>query len=294
MTPFSDPPRILVVTPEVAFIPGGMRKIGSDKNALKRDFADYLADLICALFQRGVDIHVVQPDYRKIYTNFLRVKLNLTKSELPERRIHLTEDRTFFYANPIDANDEWENIKISLAFQREIINQIVPRLQPDLIHCYHWMTGLIPAMVKELDIPCLFTIHNIHSAKSSLAYIEDMGIDAATFWQNLFFERFPTNYEETREANPIYFLLSGLLAARFVNADNPTLPMDMVEDQSAFFKKSLSYALDNKWQAGCAATFNHAVNAQQYINLYQKILKRPIIKIKSRTFQPYGDSVAKL
>jgi starch synthase/alpha-amylase len=290
MASFSSQPRILIVSPEVTLLPGGMKKITDDPNDLKKDFTDYLADLICALFNQGVDVHVAQPDYRRIFSNLLQNKQNLAKSGLPDRRVHLAEDRAFFYANPIDSNAEWENIKISIAFQREVINQVLPRLQPDLIHCYHWMTGLIPAMTKELGIPCIFTVHNIHSAKSSLSYIEDMGIDTATFLKNIYYEQFPTNYEETREANPAYFLLSGVFAAHFVNADSPTLPMDMAEDQSFFFKNSLGQALANKWKAGYATNFNHSVNAQQYIGLYERILQRPIINIKSGASEFHGES----
>jgi starch synthase/alpha-amylase len=280
-----------VVTPEVAFIPGGMRKIDGDINALKKDFTDYWADLICALFNQGVDVHVAQPDYRRILSNLLQNKQNINCSGLPDARVHFAEDRVFFYSNPIDSNYEWENIKISIVFQREVINQIIPLVQPDLIHCYHWMTGLIPAVAKELSIPCLFTVNNTHSAKSSLSYIEDLGIDAAEFWKNLYYEQFPTNYEETRETNPAYFLLSGVFAARFVNTDSPTLPLDMAEDRGTLFKESLSQALTHKWRAGCAATFNHSVNAQQYIDLYERILKRPITNIKNGTFRFHGDSV---
>ncbi len=291
MTAFSSQPRILIVTPEAAFIPGGMRKITDVINSLKKGFTDYLTDLICALFNQGVDVHVVQPDFRRIFANLKRNKENITASGLPEGRLHLVKDRGFFYSNPIDSNPEWENIKIALAFQREVINQIVPRVQPDLIHCHHWMTGLIPAMAKELDIPCLFTVHNIHSARTSLSYIEDMGIDAAKFWENLFYEQFPTNYEETRDANPAYFLLSAVFAADFVNADSPASPMDLAEEQGVFFKKSLGQALTNKCRAGCAASFNHSVNARQYIGLYEKILQRPVTNIRSGAFRFYGGSV---
>ena len=72
-----------------------------------------------------------------------------------------------------------ENIKIALAFQREIINNILPHVRPDLIHCNDWMTGLIPAAARQMGIPCLFTIHNIHTVETLLDYIEDRGIDAA-------------------------------------------------------------------------------------------------------------------
>lgn len=209
--------RILFVTTEVAFIPGGMRKITDNINPERKSFTDCLGNLICALFEQGVDVHVAQPDYRKIFVILSQNKQNITNSRIPSERVHLAKDRVFYYSNPIDSNHEWENIKISLAFQREVINQIVPRVQPDLIHCFHWMTGLIPAMAKELDIPCLFTVHNLYSVKSFLSDFEDIGIDSASFWQHLFYDRYPINYGETRETNPADFLLSGIFAAQFVD-----------------------------------------------------------------------------
>lgn len=112
-------------------------------------------------------------------------------------------------------------MRVSLAFQREVINTIVPRVQPNLIHCNDWMTGLIPAMARRIGIPCLFTIHNVYNVKTVLSSIEDRGIDLALFWQNLFFERQPENYEKTRNSNPVDFLVSGIFAAHFVNTTHP-------------------------------------------------------------------------
>ena len=80
-------------------------------------------------------------------------------------------DRAFFYLNRVYSDYGGENTKLSLAFQREVINNIIPRVQPDLIHCNDWMTGLIPALSREEGIPCLFTIHNIHTVKTFLTSI---------------------------------------------------------------------------------------------------------------------------
>ena len=68
-------------------------------------------------------------------------------------------------------------LKCPLAFQREVINNIIPRVEPDIIHCNDWMTGLIPAMARQYEIPCLFSIHNIHTMTSTMAEIEDRGIE---------------------------------------------------------------------------------------------------------------------
>ena len=97
-------------------------------------------------------------------------------------------------------------MKIALAFQREVINNVVPRVRPDLIHGNGYMTGQIPTMARQACITCLFTIHNIYSMKSLLAHIEESGIDSSYFWQHYYYERMGYDYEGTRETNPVGIL----------------------------------------------------------------------------------------
>ena len=107
-------------------------------------------------------------------------------------------------------NRDGENVKISIALQREIIHHLIPMIEPDLIHCHDWMTGLIPAAARCMGIPCLFTVYDIRTKQIPLWRIEDMGIDTASFWESLFYHRMPNYYEETREVNPVDLLLSGI------------------------------------------------------------------------------------
>jgi starch synthase/alpha-amylase len=181
----SAQPRILFVIPEVSFIPGGKKCRHNFVGVRTEGSGDYLAEIISDLIHLGIDVHVAQPDYRRIFAILVRDEQISTGVELSNDRVHLAEDRTLFYSKPINSNPQWENIKISLAFQREVINQIIPRVQPDLVHCYDWMTGLIPAAARIFKPPCLFTAQKFGTAGSSLSYIEDRGIDAAVFWQHL-------------------------------------------------------------------------------------------------------------
>ena len=256
MTGPSTNPRVLIVTPEVTYLPDGMGQNSNGLNAKAGGLADVSAALINALYNQGADVHVALPDYRSIFNGHLsshvRRELSAIRKSVPDERIHLAQDRAFFYRNYIYSGCEFENIKVSLAFQREVINNIVPRVQPDLIHCNDWTTGLIPAMARQLDIPCLFTIHNIHTVKSLLSEIEDSGIDGASFWHNLFFEHFPSNYENTRDSIPIDFLTSGVFAAHFVNTVSPQFLKEMVEGRHGFVKYSMQRELSNKSKAGCA------------------------------------------
>jgi starch synthase len=250
-------PRILIVTPEVTYLPEGMGNLANSFSAKAGGLADVSAALISALFEQGADVHVALPDYRAIfYARFARLikkELNTIRHRMPEERIHLAEDRAFFYLRRIYSNYGSENTTMALAFQREVINNIIPQVRPDLIHCNDWMTGLIPPMARQLGIPCLFTVHNIFTVKSYMSSIEDRGIDAASFWKNLFFENMPANYEEARETNPVDFLASGIFAAHFVNTVSPTFLKEVVEDRHAFVGEHLRQELASKLETGCAA-----------------------------------------
>jgi starch synthase len=261
MTTSSKTPRILIVTPEVTYLPDGMGNIANLLSAKAGGLADVSAALISALFEQGADVHVALPDYRSIFSrgvpasppSIITRELISIRSRMPDERLHLAEDRAFFYMDYIYSDYGKENIKIALAFQREVINNIVPHVQPDLIHCNDWMTGLVPAMARQLGIPCLFTLHNIHTVKCPMSHIEYEGIDAASFWQHLFFEYPPSFYEEIRESDPVDFLASGIFAAHFVNTVSPTFLREIVENRHDFVERPIQQELANKWNAECAA-----------------------------------------
>ncbi len=248
-------PRVLVITPEVTYLPHRMGNFSQYLTAKAGGLADVSAALISALFEQGADVHVALPDYRAIFHGrlapFLEREHLTIRSVMPDDRVHLAEDRAFFYLNRVYSVYGGENTKMSLAFQREVINNIVPRVRPDLIHCNDWMTGLIPAMARQMEIPCLFTIHNIHTVKATLAHIEDRGIDAAYFWQHLYYERFSESYEEAWESNPVDFLTSGVFAAHFVNTVSPHFLEEIVQGRHDFVPWQLRQQLTNKYYAGC-------------------------------------------
>jgi len=257
MAPKQKNPRVLIVTPEVTYLPDRMGNLANFLTAKAGGLADVSAALISALFNQGVDVHVALPDYRAIFKDrlapYLRKEQRTLRQVMPDDRIHLAEDRAFFYLNHVYSNYGVENTRISLAFQREVINNIVPRVRPDLIHCNDWMTGLIPAMAREMGIPCLFTIHNIHTVKTSLSHIEDRGIDAAYFWHHLYFSDFATAYEAVRETNPVDFLVSGVFAAHFVNTVSRHFLDEIVQGRHSFMEDNLRQQLTNKAHAECAA-----------------------------------------
>jgi len=273
MSKYATQPRILFVTPKVAFIPewGGRRTNFIHANV--GGFDEFPAELIGNLFDLGVDVHVAQPDFRQLFAMSFRKQKAGVSIKLPCDRVHLAEDRALFHSKSINSNSEWENIRISLAFQREVLHQIIPRVQPDIIHCHGWMTGLIPAAARKFEIPSLFTVHQFSTARSLLSYVEDQGIDAAAFWQSLFYHRYPVNYEETRKTNPADFLLSGVFSANFVMTIRSAFMANRSQDQSRLANFPIWKVLANKIEDGCAAVYQHRIKTQQYIEIYEKMLQ---------------------
>jgi starch synthase len=255
-------PRILIVTPEIAYLPHGLDNVADYISAKASGLADVSAAMIKALFEEGADVHVSIPDYRTVFKGslpaLLRHDLDMFKKWLPDERLHLAEDGVFFHLSGIYSNYRYENRRRALAFQREVINNIMPYVQPDLIHCYNWMTGLIPAIARQRGIPCLFTFHNLQTDKCPLSRIEDRGIDAAEFWQHLYFERMPCNYEETRESNPVDFLASGIFAAHFVNTGSSGFLKEIAGGRYGFLPEHMQQQLANKIGAGCAVAIPDA------------------------------------
>lgn len=246
--------RILVVTPEITYLPAGMGNLAQRMSAKAGGMADVSASLVHALYEQGADVHVALPNYRKMFDIDVKMLFDRTikrvEEALPEQRIHLAEDRIFYHKSEV--YDSSINIHTALAFQREVINNIIPNVAPDLIHCNDWMTGLIPAAAKRLGIPSLFTVHNIHSEKVTMAEIEDKGIDAADFWQHIYFSDRPENYEHARETIPVDLLATGIFASDHVNSVSTTFLYEVVEGAHAFVPASIRTELANKLYAGCA------------------------------------------
>jgi len=250
-------PRILVVTPEITYLPQGMGNLAEAMKAKAGGLADVSASLVAALFSLGADVHVALPHYRLMFNSqigkVIDEKLMMYKNKLPGSRIHLAEDRIFYYRSEVYSNYQGGAPKISLAFQREVINNIIFSVQPDLIHCNDWMTGLIPAMARKLDIRCLMTLHNIHTRLMMLSEIEESGIDAAEFWQYLYYKRPPYRYEESREDNPVDYLASGIFASHFINTVSPKFLTEIVEGIHDFVPDTIRSEVSAKFHAGCAS-----------------------------------------
>jgi ADP-glucose type glycogen/starch synthase len=249
-------PRILMVTPEITYLPGGMGNMANSMRAKAGGMADVSASLVSALFDLGADVHVALPHYRRMFNidvgKLISKELLKYKKKLPRARIHLAEDRTFYYRDNVYNGYAPDDSKFALVFQREVINNIIPRVAPDLIHCNDWMTGLIPAMARRMGIPCLFTLHNIHTFEITLDRIEDSGIDAAEFWPHLFYKWPVGNYEEVRNSNPVDLLASGVFSAHYINTVSPTFLNEIVDGYHSI-PENIRHEVSQKQLSGCAS-----------------------------------------
>ncbi len=250
-------PRILIVTPEITYLPSGMGNMANQLKAKAGGLADVSASLVSALYELGADVHVALPHYRQMFHidigKLINDELRIYKEKLPDTQIHLAEDRIFYYRDTVYSNYQPDTSKLALAFQREVINNIIPRVSPDLIHCNDWMTGLIPAMARRRNIPCLFTVHNIHTQKYTLETIEDRGIDSAEFWKYLYYQKTPHSYQESRSSNPVDYLTSGIFAAHYINTVSPQFLTEIADGEHDFIPPQVRQEVTSKLHNDCAA-----------------------------------------
>ena len=103
--------------------------------------------------------------------------------------------------------------------------------------------------------------------------------------------------EEMRSNSLVFFLLlllvfllpSGIFAANFVNIAEPALLSQMGKDRNSYVKL-LSQIIIHKLKSGSAAVDKiPACSAQSYIDLFEKMLQRFLIKKDSKIFQFIGD-----
>ncbi len=258
-------PRILIVTPEITYLPPQMGRLHRQRGLKAGGMADVTASLVAELFELGVDVHVAIPNYRRLIQGDVfslhAEELRSYHEVLPDYHIHLAEDRAFYYREQIYSSYSDEALRNALVFQREVINHIVPQVRPELIHCNDWMTALIPGMARRRAIKCLFTVHNIHTQLVSLAQIEEAGIDAAEFWTNLYFEGLPANYYHARSALPVDLLASGIFAAHCINTVSPRFLWEIVAGWHEVVPDSVRAELRQKAAAGCAAGILNAPDA---------------------------------
>ena len=219
-------PKILLCTPEITELPEGMGNAANLVSAKGGGLGDISASLVRYLnSSREFELHIVVPKYDKRIKHLADItaqQVDRLAVVLSGRGIHLVNDSAFSYIdNPYADNNIHTPIKRSIAFQRHIINNLLDYIQPDVVHCNDWMTGLIPAAAKAKGIKSLFTLHNIFTEKQTMMEIESGGIRPLDFLTNLYFEKFPHDIEKTWKehfrTNHVDFTATAIMSCDFFN-----------------------------------------------------------------------------
>ncbi|MBU0994330.1 MAG: glycogen/starch synthase [Proteobacteria bacterium] len=259
--------KILIVTSGISYYHASMGDSDSYLNAKANRVPDQLAHLAAALSEEGVNVHVVTPNYRRIIhgetDSLIDEDLRVyRKGGIPDERIHLVNDQHFVYQRDSQTGNLNDNAFISFALQREVLGEIIPKVKPDLIHCSDWLTGLIPAATRKKKIPCLLTLHNMHTYEATLSDIEKSGLTVKDFWQHLYFKRMPKNYGDATINNAVELLASAIFGAHFIHTGSKTFLQEIVTGRNNFIPGHIVSEITNKKHAECTAGIHIPLNPE--------------------------------
>lgn len=231
-----DRPKILLCTPEITELPQGMGNAANLITAKGGGLGDITASLIKYLNDTNeYELHIVLPKYDRSIKKIADLhsqQIDRMAVILAGEGIHLVNDSAFSYINtPYEHGSIHTPIRRSLVFQRYIINNLLDYLQPDVVHCNDWMTGLIPAAARSKGIKTLFTLHNIFTENQTLKQIELSGIKPLDFIDWLYFEEYPDleeNFQHHFEKNKVDFTASAILASDCFNTVSETFLKELV------------------------------------------------------------------
>lgn len=222
-------PRILIVTPEITYLPDGMGNAAHHMRAKAGGLADVSASLVSALFALGADVHVALPHYRRMFNidvgRLINDELRIYKHVLPDshmeakrrNKLHLQE--RFGLRQDPDAPMFFWPSRFELCGLPQMVGSIYGSLP--VVHD----TGGLHDTVTMLDI-------ETHSGNGfPFATYDSNGLGWAIERAMDFYRRPPE------------------VKARHIN-----------------------------WiMRASAERFTHANTAREYINLYERMLERPLV-----------------
>jgi starch synthase len=268
--PVSKKPKIMLCTPEITELPEGMGNAANLVAAKGGGLGDISASLVRYLNDSNeFELHVVLPKYDnriKHLAKFTNQQIDRLAIILSGKGIHLVNDSAFSYlSNPYEDNKYHSGTRRSLAFQRDIINNLLEWVNPDIVHCNDWMTGLIPAAAKAKGIKSLFTLHNIFTEKLTMMEIELSGIKPMEFAENLYFEEFPEdiqkNWQRYFNTNRVDFTASAILACDYFNTVSETFLQELIQDEfKELVPRSIFHTIKEKYEKGRALGILNAPN----------------------------------
>lgn len=251
-------PRVLICTPEVTELPEGMGNAAQYIRAKGGGLGDISAGLIHHLHRDPrFELHVVLPRYDAKIRDLARItyrEIDALGRTLGRQGVHLVTDSAFSALTDVYGESEAHpRLRRAEAFQRYIINELLSRLEPDVVHCNDWMTGLVPAAARALGIRSVFTIHNVFTEHAPPRDIDLSGIDVRRFYDYLYFRSFPSNTEQNWKFNGVDFTATGVHACDIVNTVSPTFLEEVVSGQfEGIVPPSVRHAIRDKHARGRA------------------------------------------
>ncbi len=185
--------KILIVTPELSYYT--LKNSTRQKIVKAGGLADMVTTLVESLGKTGIRPYVAVPYFRRT---------GIDKADFDRERLILVEDKRYS-ANKSPYDKDIEGF--SLAFQSRVLNDVLPRIRPDIIHCHDWPTGLIGPLAGP-GYKSLFTLHNVHTKTVSIDSIRDMGLPQ-TFKHRLWLDKY--------DWSKVNLLLSGIYGSDWCN-----------------------------------------------------------------------------
>lgn len=229
-------PRVLICTPEVTELPEGMGNAAQYIRAKGGGLGDISAGLIQHLHTDArFELHVVLPRYDAKIRDLARItyrEMDALGRVLGRQGVHLVTDSAFSSLTDVYGEQEANpRIRRAEAFQRYIINDLLFRLEPDVVHCNDWMTGLVPAAARAAGIKSLFTLHNVFTEHAPPCDVDRSGIDVRRINEFLYFRDYPHETAANWRNNGIDFTATGIHAADIVNTVSPTFLEELVSGE---------------------------------------------------------------
>ncbi|MDA8137788.1 MAG: glycogen/starch synthase [Desulfobacteraceae bacterium] len=211
MVAINNSSRVLFVSPEVARVPENMGPHAVYAQIKTGGLAEFSAALIGDLWRVGIDLHLVMPWPGPGSPPPIR----------STNHIHFTKGAK--------GGKEWitktcytRSSESIFQFQKEVIQDVLPRIKPDIVHCNDYMTGLIVAEAMRQNIPTLFTMHSVHSMKVP------EHVSLALGWNNFILNQHATIKHGHISGKLRNLLALAILSATHVNTVSPTFLKELM------------------------------------------------------------------
>ncbi len=225
--------------------------------------ADVVGGLGKALARRGHEVVLVLPYYRQLMPEAIprrptgrfveipvrgqRVRAGVVESQLPDSPVRvLLIDHPHYFDRPglyVEGGSDYpDNCERFCAFSRFVMEAVkIFRLQPDVIHCNDWQTGLIPALqqIEYRSRPgfeqtaAVLTIHNMAFQGAFWGFdMELTGLDESYF-----------NWRQMEHYGQLNLLKSGIVFSDALTTVSPTYAQEV---QTAEFGCGLEGVLQHR------------------------------------------------